>query len=310
MCRLGHGTVHDATFAGRRPDRDQSGCRRRISRRSRQPSRRVPNSSATSNYSRVRCQPEQKVLAITGSNGKTTVTALTGALVPRRGSCRRRRRQHRRRRCSTNVAARTPALARRLRARVVEFPARNDVLADRRSPRQCSTSPTTISTATPASTPTRRPRRASFANGGIQVAEPRRPAFRRHGHRRTAPCRRSVQACPIGRKNGASSIAARGATDCRKPGWHAAALLLLPASDLALVGRHNALNALAALALASTVARDRPPRARRACVIRGSAAPDAEDRRGGRRAVRRRFQGHDRSRDARGARTASTGRSC
>ena len=72
--------------------------------------------------------------------------------------------------------------------------------------------------------------------------------------------------------------------------------LLLPAHALALQGRHNAQNALAALALTAAVARIRPP------VIdalkRFSGLPHrmqtiADARR---RAVRRRFQGHDRGR--------------
>ena len=71
--------------------------------------------------------PEQKVLAITGSNGKSTVTALTGALCRAGGTRDGRRRQHRRR-CARRVARRRE-LAGRLRARAVELPARNDVLA-------------------------------------------------------------------------------------------------------------------------------------------------------------------------------------
>ena len=76
--------------------------------------------------------PEQKVLAITGSNGKSTVTALAGALCRAGGTRNGRRRQHRRRRA--RHIARGRELAGRLRARTVELPARNDVLAraDRR----------------------------------------------------------------------------------------------------------------------------------------------------------------------------------
>ena len=86
--------------------------------------------------------------------------------------------------------------------------------------------------------------------------------------------------------------------------------LLVPAADLQLVGRHNALNALAALALASAVAQDRPPRARRAdarskaCRTGCSGSPRraaccSSTTRRGRRSPRRRRRS-----------TASAGPSC
>ena len=86
--------------------------------------------------------------------------------------------------------------------------------------------------------------------------------------------------------------------------------LLLPAADLRLVGRHNALNALAALALVSAVAKI--DRAVLAALMRFEGLPHRMQRiaeAGGVR-LRRRLEGHDGGRDAGGARRASTARSC
>ncbi len=107
---------------------------------------------------------------------------------------------------------------------------------------------------------------------------------------RGAKCRRSARRCPFAegewglvtrRDHGGGVWLARGGA------------LLVPAADLALVGRHNALNALAALALTSRGGEDLAARAARADALRRPAAPDAAARRGGRRALRRRLQGDD-----------------
>ncbi len=73
-------------------------------------------------------RPAQRVLAITGSNGKSTVATLTGELARAAGLSVCRRRQHRRagsRRACRARAGR--ALAGRLRHRIVELPTRNDI---------------------------------------------------------------------------------------------------------------------------------------------------------------------------------------
>ena len=102
--------------------------------------------------------PGQRVLAITGTNGKTTVTALTGALCraaglstssPATSAWRCSTRCPTTRRWPDSSCSSSPASSSRRRAR------------SRPSPRRCSTSPRTISTAMPASTTTRPPRRAS-----------------------------------------------------------------------------------------------------------------------------------------------------
>ena len=246
------------------------------------------------------------MLAITGSNGKTTVTALTGALCRAAG-------------LATLVAgnigdavldaldgATAARVAGRLRARAVELPARNDVDRSRRRPRRCSTSPTIISTATPASPTTRRRRRASSRRRRADP-QPRRSA---HAWRCACPAA-LVQTFGAGvpQSEEAWGLVERGgerADDlarARRRSAHAG-------GELSLVGRHNALNALAALALASSVAKIDRGRAGGARRVPGPAAPDAARRRSRRRAVRQRLQGHDGRRDAGRARRHRRARSC
>ena len=69
--------------------------------------------------------------------------------------------------------------------------------------------------------------------------------------------------------------------------------LLVPAAALSLVGRHNALNALAALALASSVVKIGPPVREALAQFRGLPHRMERDRRSGRRALRQRFEGDD-----------------
>jgi UDP-N-acetylmuramoylalanine--D-glutamate ligase len=87
-----------------------------------------------------------------------------------------------------------------------------------------------------------------FSSGGEQVLnrdDPRSLAMRRPG--------RIVQTFGAGIPVGEQEW---GLVDRQGAPWLArGGALLIAASDLALVGRHNALNALAALALASTVAK-------------------------------------------------------
>ena len=242
--------------------------------------------------------PAQKVLAVTGSNGKTTVTALTGAL------CR--------------AAGLATVVAGNIGDAVLDtLPADGgwpDVFVLELSSFQLETTSSLAPTAATVLNVTDNhldryagiddyaaAKARIFRGGGIQVLnrdDPRSLAMRHPG--------RLVQTFGAGvpESEEAWGLVDRGAsaTGSRRRGSRAAARCSLPAADLPLVGRHNALNALAALALASAVAKIDRARARRARALRRPAAPDAADRRGGRRAVRRRLEGHDRRRDARGAR--------
>jgi UDP-N-acetylmuramoylalanine--D-glutamate ligase len=192
---------------------------------------------------------EQKVLAITGSNGKTTVTALTGAL------CR--------------AAGLATVIAGNIGDAVLDAlpatPAWPDVFVLELSSFQLETTSSLAATAASvlnvsdnhldryagidayAATKSR-----IFAGGGIQVLnrdDPRSIAMRIPGRLMQtfgAGVPESEEAWGLvdrgTKRAGASEIwLARGGA------------LLIPASDLRLVGRHNALNALAALALSSAV---------------------------------------------------------
>ncbi len=117
------GSFTEATFAGADMIAISPGVAK-DGRKSTRRSRAAPSSSATSSSSRASLPATQNVLAITGSNGKTTVTALTGALVRAAGLDDDRRRQHRRR--GARRAATRRHLAGRVRARAVELPAGDD----------------------------------------------------------------------------------------------------------------------------------------------------------------------------------------
>ena len=115
------------------------------------------------------------VLAITGTNGKTTTTALTGQLVERSGQARGGGRQHRPDDAGDAADAhRRRRRCRGLGARAVELPARRRAAASSPTPPRCSTSRRTTSTGTARWPPTRRPRRASSARARLMVAQPRR----------------------------------------------------------------------------------------------------------------------------------------
>ncbi|MEO8304137.1 MAG: UDP-N-acetylmuramoyl-L-alanine--D-glutamate ligase [Betaproteobacteria bacterium] len=191
----------------------------------------------------------QKVLAITGSNGKTTVTALTGAL------CR--------------AAGLATAVAGNIGDAVLDaLPANSAwpglVVLELSSFQLETTSSLEATAATVLNVTDNHLDRYSgidnyaaakarvFSGGGIQVLnrdDPRSMAMRIPG--------RLVQTFGAGLPESEEawglvdrSAARGGVTDL----WLArGGALLVPASDLKLVGRHNALNALAALALASAV---------------------------------------------------------
>ena len=145
--------------------------------------------------------PGQRVLAITGSNGKTTVTALTGALAVPRGSrpaspatsarpCSMRCRRKVAGPTSLYSSCRASSSRRRRRSH--------------RWPRRCSTLPRTTSTGTPASTRMPRRRRGSSRPAASRCST----ATIRARMRCAFPgawCRRSVPASRNPRKRGGSS---------------------------------------------------------------------------------------------------------
>ena len=197
--------------------------------------------------------PGQKVLAITGSNGKTTVTALTGALCRAGG-------------LDTVVAGNIgDAVLDALAAYDPGACAWPDVFVLELSSFQLETTSSlkTVAAAVLNVTDNHLDRYRGlddyaaakariFADGGVQVLnrdDPRSLAMRIPG--------RPVESF------GASVPAAEGEwglVQFDRVTWLAhGGGLLVPTDSLALVGRHNALNGLAALALASTVVRVNRP---------------------------------------------------
>jgi UDP-N-acetylmuramoylalanine--D-glutamate ligase len=195
--------------------------------------------------------PGQKVLAITGSNGKTTVTALTGALCRAAG-------------LATVVAGNIGDAALDALPEGRDWP---DVVVLELSSFQLETTSSLAATAACVLNVTDNhldryadidayaaAKARIFLRGAIQVLnrdDPRSIAMRVPG--------RLVQTFGAGVPDSeeAWGLVARGAgRDGAPETWLArGGALLAPASDLRLVGRHNALNALAALALASAVAK-------------------------------------------------------
>lgn len=193
--------------------------------------------------------PAQKVLAITGSNGKTTVTALTGALCKAAG-------------LATTVAGNIGDAVLDAMPSASAWP---DVVVLELSSFQLETTSSLTPTAATVLNVTDNhldryagidgyaaAKARIFANGGIQVLnrdDPRTLAMRIPG--------RVVQS--FGASAPASSdewgLAVRERSHESGGTWLAhGAEMLLPAHGMRLVGRHNAVNALAALALTSTVA--------------------------------------------------------
>jgi UDP-N-acetylmuramoylalanine--D-glutamate ligase len=190
--------------------------------------------------------PSQKLLAITGTNGKTTVTALTGALARAAG-------------LATIVAGNIGDAVLDVLPRDGRWP---DVFVLELSSFQLeTTSSLRPSAATVLNVSENHLDRYAdvdayaaakariFAGGGIQVLnrdDPRSIAMRirdRLVHTFGGGVPQSEDAWGlVARDRGDDLWLARGGTP------------LLPQADLRLVGRHNALNALAALALVSSVA--------------------------------------------------------
>ena len=203
--------------------------------------------------------PDQKVLAITGSNGKTTVTALTGALCRAAGLDAV---------VAGNIGEPVLDVLAAYDPGAVAWP---DVFVLELSSFQLETTSSLRATAAAVLNVTdnhldryadiddyARTKARIFAGGGVQVLnrdDMRSIAMRLPG--------RLVQTFGAGvpESEEAWGLVDRGARRAGGPElWLArGGTLLMPVADLRLVGRHNALNALAALALASTVEKiDRP----------------------------------------------------
>jgi UDP-N-acetylmuramoylalanine--D-glutamate ligase len=195
--------------------------------------------------------PEQKVLAVTGSNGKSTVCALTGAL------CRAAE-------LSTVVAGNIGDAALDALPGSANWP---DVFVLELSSFQLETTSSLAPTAATVLNVTDNhldryagiddyaaAKARTFAGGGVQVLnrdDPRSLAMRIPGRLVQtfgAGVPESEEAWGLVDRGVKSSGSGIGETWLARGG-----ALLLPASDLTLVGRHNALNALVALALASSV---------------------------------------------------------
>jgi len=195
--------------------------------------------------------PEQKVLAITGSNGKTTVAALTGALCRAAG-------------LATTVAGNIgDAVLDSLTAENL-WP---DVFVLELSSFQLETTSSLAPVAATVLNVTEnhldryadieayaQAKARIFAGGGVQVLnrdDPRSIAMRLPG--------RLVQTFGAGVPESEEAWGLVDRSTKRADGsdmWLArGGALLVPAADLRLVGRHNALNALAAMALVSAVAK-------------------------------------------------------
>lgn len=193
--------------------------------------------------------PAQKVLAITGSNGKTTVTALTGALCRAAGLVTV---------VAGNIGDAVLDVLVRCEDKLAPWP---DVFVLELSSFQLETTSSLAPVAAAVLNVTDNhldrysgieayadAKARIFLHAGIQVInrdDPRSLAMRRPGH-------------PV-ESFGAGVPAAEGEWGLVRYDnmtWLAyGGGLLVPTSSLSLVGRHNALNALAALALVSTVAR-------------------------------------------------------
>ena len=191
----------------------------------------------------------RSVLAVTGTNGKTTVTSLTGALPGPRGLRPWSPATSAIRSLDEIVALRGRCgVARGVRARAVELPARNHV-----QPEAVAATVLNVSAqdhldrysgiADYASAKAR-----IFANAGVQILNRDDPIVRlmRQPGRTVQTFGAGV---PLSEEEW-GLVERAGSTWLARGGE-----LIMETSRLALVGRHNAMNALAALALACSVAK-------------------------------------------------------
>jgi UDP-N-acetylmuramoylalanine--D-glutamate ligase len=206
--------------------------------------------------------PAQKVLAITGTNGKTTTTALAGELARAAG-------------LGTTVAGNIGVAALDALAAIEDGAGWPDLVVLELSSYQLETVASLAPTAATVLnvSPNHLDRYAGLADyaaakarifNGAKVAvlnrdDPIVRLMRRPGQ--------TVQTfgASVPQSEEEWGLVARGDGPWLARGGE----LLLPAASLSLAGRHNALNALAALALVSAVARVRPPVLDAAKAFRG-----------------------------------------
>ena len=276
----------------RRPDRDQPGRRRQ-----RDPAIRAAVDAGTELVGDIelfaRALPaDQKVLAITGTNGKTTVASLTGALTRAAG-------------LSTVVAGNIGhAGARCARARSKRASPWPDVFVLELSSYQLETTTSLrpVAAAVLNVSANHMDRYAGiadyaaakariFAQATVQILNRDDPIVRlmRLPGRTAADVRRRRAA--VGGGMGARRAARRSVARARRRADHA---------GVAACARRPPQRAERARGTRARVVggEARPPGARCARRVSRLAAPDGADRRRRRRAVHRRFQGHDGRRDA------------
>ena len=275
--------------------------RRRARRGARRPGCRCRASSTCSPPRSRRCARRAdyapKVIAVTGTNGKTTTTALTALLVERSGK---------RVAVAGNIG---PTMLQTLADAIDAGPAESlrerlpevwvlelssfqldgsDRAASRPTPRRCSTSARTTSTGTARWPPTRAAKARVFGTRAIDRRQPRRRRRRCSSCRRRRRCRRRGRAARRGRRARASSRFGAGVPE--RPGdW-----------GLAVEQRHGlAGRARSTTTTRRTARRDRP------------AAPDAGRRaahpRPPQRRQRARRAGAGRARSAARSRRCCTG---
>ena len=196
----------------------------------------------------VQAEGRPRILAITGTNGKTTVTAMTGALCPRGGARCLRCRQHRSAGAGRAHGARGRGdSARPLGARALQLPARDHVQPERRRRGRAEPDARITATATTAWPDYAAAKARIFHGTGIQIVNRDDPLQPRHGDSPSAASSRSGSASR--ERKGDWGIAERGAR-----AWLAEnGDRLLPVDELRVAGLHNAANALAALALCRAI---------------------------------------------------------
>ena len=164
------------------------------------PSRAASSSSATSSSSRARCRRRRRCSRSPAPTARRTVDRADRRAVPRR----RPRDASSPATSATRCSMRSPRTKRRapwprrVRARAVELPARDDDVAAAASPRRCSTSRANHLDRYAGIDDYAAAKARIFAQATAAGPQSRRSAIVRDAHARAAPCRRSAQACRSG----------------------------------------------------------------------------------------------------------------
>ena len=235
-----------------------------------------------------------RLVAVTGTNGKTTVTTLIDAMLRAAGHRAASPPATSGARCSTPPATTSTWSSPRCR----RSSSRSPPTRSRPTSRCCSTWPRTTSTGTARPTPTRRPRRAcsrTRAPTALLVVNGDDPVAARPRGRRTGRVVRFVTGAPA-----AGGYGVRRRTTLVGPAG--AVLAPVPASG----PPHDVANALAAAAAALEVGADVDAVAAHARRLRRPRPPGAAGGRARRRALLRRLEGHQPARHRRRARRASS----